>query len=196
MSLARAAVPGVLLCLVVAAGVSQQKSSASSPLVRSMERKIEHIESNAQARPPDPKPTTMTEDEVNAYINSGAIELPKGVHRVRLQGIHGAVTGNTRVNFDEITQGSHSMNPLLMLFSGVHDVEVAAHAHGEHGQGYVHVDRVTIDDLEVPQVALQYFIDHYIKPKHPEIGIDSQFKLPDRIDTVTVGEHQLTVVQR
>ena len=88
------------------------------------------------------------------------------------------------------------MNPLLLLFSGVHDVEIDTHAHGERGEGYVHVDRVAIDNVEVPQVALQFFIDHYLKPKHPEIGIDSRFQLPDRIDTAVVGDHELTLVQK
>jgi hypothetical protein len=161
-----------------------------------MERKIEHIETNAQARHPDSTPTVMTEDEVNAYLNSGAVQLPKGVQRVHLEGMPGVVTANTQVDFDQITQGSRSMNPLLMLFSGVHDVQVAAHAHGERGQGYVHVDRVTIDNVEVPQAALQFFIDHYIKPKHPEIGIDTRFQMPDRIDTAVVGPHRVTIVQK
>jgi hypothetical protein len=138
----------------------------------------------------------MSEDEVIAYVNSGAVELPKGIHRVRLEGLQGVVTANARVNFDEITQGSRSMNPLLMLFSGVHDVQIATHAYGERGQGYVHVDWVAIDNVEVPQVALQFFIDHYLKPKHPEIGIDTRFQMPDRIDRAVVGEHQLTLVQK
>ena len=100
------------------------------------------------------------------------------------------------MNFDQITQGSRSMNPLLMLFSGVHDVQVASHAHGERGMGYVHVDHVAIDGVEVPQIALQFFLDRYIKPKHPEIGIDSRFKMPDRIDTAVVGQLRVTVVQK
>ena len=195
MRLGIAAVSGFCFFLTGVA-LPQQKSAAGSPLDHSMDRKIEHIESNARARTPDPKPTVMTEDEVNAYVNYGAIELPKGVHRVQLRGTRGVVTGNTRVNFDEITQGSRSMNPLLLLFSGVHDVEIDTHAHGERGEGYVHVDRVAIDNVEVPQVALQFFIDHYLKPKHPEIGIDSRFQLPDRIDTAVVGDHELTLVQK
>jgi hypothetical protein len=196
MSVARTAAAFFVLAFAVSLAVPQQTSGPASPLVRSMERKLEHIESNAQARTPDPKPTVMSEDEVNAYVNSGAVELPKGIHRVRLEGLQGVVTANARVNFDEITQGSRSMNPLLMLFSGVHDVQIATHAHGERGQGYVHVDWVAIDNVEVPQVALQFFIDHYLKPKHPEIGIDTRFQMPDRIDRAVVGEHQLTLVQK
>jgi hypothetical protein len=161
-----------------------------------MERKLEHIESNADAATPDPAPTVLTEDEVNAYLASGAVRLPRGVQRVRLEGLPGIVNADARVDFDQITQGSRSMNPLLALFSGVHQVQVASHAHGERGVGYVHVDSLSIDGIEVPQMALQFFVDRYIKPKHPELGIDSRFQMPDRIDSAVVGRHQVTLVQK
>jgi len=171
-------------------------STGATPAARSMERKLEHIESNADAATPDPTPTVLTEDEVNAYLASGAVHLPRGVQRVRLEGLPGVVNADARVDFDQITQGSRSMNPLLALFSGVHQVQVASHAHGERGVGHVHVDSVSIDGIEVPQIALQYFVDRYIKPKHPEFGIDSRFQLPDRIDSAVVGRHQVSLVQR
>jgi hypothetical protein len=161
-----------------------------------MERKLEHIENNAAKATPDSTPSVLTEDEVNAYVNSGAVQLPRGVQRVRLEGMPGVITAGLQVDFDQITQGSRSVNPLLALFSGVHQVQVATHAHGQHGVGYVHVDRVAIDDVEVPQLALQFFIDRYIKPKHPEIGIDSRFQMPDRIDSAAVGRHQVSLVQK
>jgi hypothetical protein len=161
-----------------------------------MERKLQHLESNAQASSPDSTPTVLTENEVNAYVNSGAVQLPRGVQRVRLQGLSGVVTADARVDFDQVPQGSRSMNPLLALFTGVHDVQVATHAHGQRGLAYIHADRVAIDGVEVPQIALQFFIDHYIKPKHPELGIDSRFPMPNRIDSAVVGQHQVTVVQK
>ena len=170
--------------------------AANNPAVQSMQRKLDHIESNADAPAPDSRPTVMTEDEVNAYLNSGAVQLPKGVQRVRLEGQPGVITAHTRVDFDQITAGSRSINPLLALFSGVHDVEVTAHAHGERGVGYVHADHVYLDGVEVPQIALQFFVDRYLKPKYPDIGIDSRFEMPDRIDSAAVGQHQVSVVQK
>jgi len=44
--------------------------------------------------------------------------------------------------------------------------------------------------------VLELFVDKFLTPKYPQIGIDSQFALPDRIDTATVGEHQLAVTQK
>jgi len=197
MKIFRTATAVFALSLAVAIALPQRTASgAASPALRSMERKLEHIESNAQLATPDPTPTILTEDEVNAYVNSGAVSLPKGVQRVRLEGLPGVVTADARIDFDQITQGSRSMNPLLALFTGVHQVQIASHAHGAQGQGYVHVDSVSIDGVEVPQIALQFFVDRYIRPKHPEIGIDSRFRMPNHIDSAVVGRHEVTVVQK
>jgi len=197
MSIVRTAAAVFVLSLTVALALPQQTlSTAAGPAVRSMERKLEHIESNAARPTPDSAPTVLNEDEVNAYVNSGAVHLPRGVQRVHLEGMPGVVTGNLQVDFDQITQGSRSVNPLLALFSGVHQVQVATHAHGERGVGYVHVDRVSLDNVEVPPIAIEFFIDRYIKPKHPEIGIDTRFQMPDRIDTAVAGQRQVTVVQK
>jgi len=197
MKIVRTAAAVFALSLTAVLALPQQTlSTAASPAARSMERKLEHIESNAAKTRPDPAPTVLTEDEVNAYVNSGAVHLPKGVQRVHLEGTPGAVTADLQVDFDQITQGSRSVNPLLALFSGVHQVQVATHAYGQRGVGYVHVDRVSLDGAEVPPIALEFFIGRYIKPKHPEIGIDSRFQMPDRIDTAVAGRHQVSLAQK
>jgi hypothetical protein len=45
-------------------------------------------------------------------------------------------------------------------------------------------------------MALEYFVSRYIHPKYPNLGIDSTFKLPDKIDSATVGSHQVTIIQK
>jgi hypothetical protein len=161
-----------------------------------MERKLAHVESNGRSAHPDHRPTVFTEQEVNAYLASDNVQLPAGVQSVKLEGEAGVVTGAAHVDFDRVRAGVHSSNPLLSIFSGVHDVVVIVHAHGENGTGHVHVDSVSIDGVEVPHFMLELFVEKYLTPKYPEIGIDSQFGLPDRIDNATVGHHELTVVQK
>jgi hypothetical protein len=162
----------------------------------SMERKLRHLETNAAAKHPDPAPTEFTEKEINSYLASGNMEMPAGVKSVRLRGTPGIVTGSARVDFDQFRAGSGSSNPLLGIFSGIHDVVVIAHAQGSGGKATVHVDSVSLDGVEVPHFVLQLFVDNFVQPKYPKIGLDSQFDLPDRIDTATVGLNKLTVTQR
>ena len=181
---------------ILAASLFSAAASSNTRDVASMQRKLEHVETNGRSSHPNPAPTVFTEAEVNAYLASDEVKMPAGVESVSLQGDAGVVTGNAHVDFDRIREGIHSSNPLLSIFSGVHDVVVVVDAHGENRTGYVHVDSVSLDGIEVPRFVLQMFVEKFLTPKYPEIGLDSQFALPDRIDSASVGEHELTILQK
>jgi hypothetical protein len=188
----------IFIAVLVLAQVSgsQTKSSSNSASVAGMERKLQHVQQNAASATPNRAPTEFSEQEINDYFAAGKVKLPAGVQSVTFQGQPEVVTGTARVDFDQIVAGRQSSNPLLGMFSGVHDVVVVAHAHGAGGQGFVNVDSVSLDGMEVPRFLLQVFVDKYLHPKYPAIGLDSQFALPDRVDTATVGLHKLTITQR
>jgi hypothetical protein len=175
---------------------SQTKSNSTSDQTANAERKLQHLQSNGAQAHPDPVPTEFTEQEINAYFASGKVELPDGVQSVVFQEQPGVVTGTSRVDFDKLKAGKNSYNPLLSAFSGLHDVIVTAHAYGAHGQGLVHVDSVSIDGVEVPGFVLELFVEKYLKPRYPNIGIDSRFALPARVDAATVGLHKVSVIQK
>ena len=184
-----------LFTLIVITLGAAATNKAVSPL-SSARKKIAHLEQNAKLRHPDPAPTTLTEAEINAYLASDEIVMPKGVQSVRLVGKSGTITGNAHVDFDQVRAGIHSSNPLLSVFSGVHDVEVVTHSYGKGGQGFVHVDSVSLDGIEIPNMVLELFVEKYLTPRYPQIGTDSRFSLPDRIDSADVGHHQVVLTQR
>ena len=187
----------ILLTLTLSeAAAAQNKPLQNSAAVASMDRKLQRIEANGASAHPDQTPTEFTEEEVNSYLASGRVQLPSGVQSVKFQGEPGIITANTRVDFDQLKAGKRSSNPLLSMFSGVHDVIVQAHSRGSGGQGIVNVDSVSLDGVEIPRFVLQLFVEKYLQPKYPNIGLDSHFALPDRIDTATVGRHKLTVTQK
>jgi hypothetical protein len=171
-------------------------SQGGNRLADSLQSKLNHIQQNGQRTPPDENPTVMTEEEINSYIASGKIVLPQGVKKLKLEGLTGIVTAFLNVDFDEIRAGQNLANPMLSIFSGQHDVRVEANASGSGGQGTVHVREVTIDGISVPRIALEIFVSKYITPKYPNIGIDSKFPLPDKIDLATVGYHKITITQK
>jgi len=181
---------------------SVQQSAPATPsgtghrLAESLQAKLDHIQQNGQQAHPDQAPTVMTEEEVNDYIASGRIVLPQGVKKLRMEGRTGVVTAFLNVDFDEIRGGQKSANPLLSVFSGRHDVRVEADASGNGGQGKVSVREVSIDGFSVPRMALEYFVSKYVTPKYPNVGMDSQFQLPNKIDMAAVGYHKLTVIQK
>jgi hypothetical protein len=175
---------------------SAQASASNHRLAESMQAKLDHIRANSEREHPDQTPTVLTEEEVNDYLASGHVQLPQGVKKVRLEGRSGVVDAFVNVDFDEIRGGQRSANPLLSLFSGRHDVHLQADAAGSGGQGKVHVRSVSIDGIDVPQMALQFFVEKYITPKYHNVGIDSTFQMPNKIDVATVNYHKLTLTQK
>lgn len=173
-----------------------QQPGSQHRLAASLQRKLDYIQQNGRRAHPDPTPTVMTEEEINDYMASGRVKLPQGVKKVTFEGQSGVMTGIATIDFDEIREGQRSSNPLLSLFNGTHTVRVEADAAGAGGKARVHVRTVSIDGINVPRMALEYFVYKYLKPKYPNVGMDSEFQLTDRIDTATIGYHKLTVVQR
>ena len=185
-----------LLLLLSAALAIFPASQKTTPDLTGFDRKLEHLEANGERAHPDPGPTVFTEQEVNAYLTSKEVTLPDGVQSVKLEGHPQTLTGRARVDFDRLRAGTGSSNPLLAVFTGIHDVLVATHAYGAGHEGHVHVDSVSLDGIEIPRFVLQLFVEKYLQPTYPEIGLDSRFTLPNRIDTAAVGEHTLTLVQK
>jgi len=177
------------------AATSGAPQNAGSP-VDSMERKLQYVQQNGAQATPDPKPTEFTEQEVNAYVASGRVKLPAGVQSVRFEGQPNVIRGIARVDFDQLKAGRNSSNPLLSVFSGVHDVLVVAQARGVNHMGYVEVQSVSLDDVEIPRFVLQVFVQKYLQPKYPNVGLNSQFALPAKVDTATVGQSKVTITQK
>lgn len=177
-------------------GTTQAQTAPNPAAASSMEKKLQHVVSNGKLAPPNPSPTEFTDLEINSYFASGKVKLPAGVQSVNFQAQPGVVAASAQVDFDQIKSGRNSGNPLLSMFSGVHTVVVVAHAHGEGGQGFVHVDSVILDGNEIPPIILQLFAQKFVQPKYPNIGMDSHFSLPDRVDSATVGLQKLTITQK
>jgi len=186
-------VPVVLLAAVLALG--QQPADTHSPAFRSMQQKIVHLKQNADRPHPDPKPTELTEAEANAFFAEGGVKLPKGVSRVQLASQPGVLDGHAQVDFAEIMRGKGSSSPLLALFSGTHEVHMVAQAGGSNGTGTIRAQSVYLDGVEVPQMALQFFAQHYITPRYPNVGVTSTFKLPLRIDSAVVESGRVRLLQ-
>jgi hypothetical protein len=182
--------------LLVPHSLAQTRSVPNPARVASFERKLQHLQNNGAQPHPDPSPTELSEQEINAYFASGSVDLPAGVRSVVFQEQPGMIIGTARVDFDQLKAGKNSYNPLLSIFSGLHDVVATSHAYGAKGRGLVHVDAVSLDGVDVPQFVLELFVEKYLKPKYPDIGMDSRFALPARVDSAVIGLHKVTLTQQ
>jgi hypothetical protein len=184
---------------MVTVGVAQQSTTAHrnfSPAAQRFQNKLDFIEKNAHSQPAQTKPTQINANEVNAWFAEGGYKLPVGVQKVVFHSQADTILSDATVDFDAIKEGKRNLNPLLSMFSGVHDVQVTAAATASGGQGHVNVQTVSIDGIEVPRMALQLFVNKYLKPKYPELGLENQFQMPDRIDSATIGNDSAVLNQR
>jgi hypothetical protein len=188
----------LLIMLGVAIGDQHPQSPADnhSHEFRSMQAKLAFLKQNAAKAHPDSKPTELTEAEVNAYFNEGGVKLPKGVSHVRLSSQPGVIDAHAQIDFEAITNGRGSNNPVYSLFSGTHEIHAVAPASGANGTGSIRVQTVELDGVQVPQFLLQLFVEHYITPKYPNVGMTSTFKLPLHIDSAVVDSGRVRLVQK
>ena len=181
----------VTLLILVATSFAQH----SSEYLRA-ERKFAAMDAYSANASPAGKSTVLTDAELNAYFAEGGIKFPDGVSEVRIDDQPGVANGSAQVDFDKVTAKSRANNPLMGLFTGLHTVRVTTNASGTKGRAHVVVQTVSLDGVEIPRAALEFFIEKFLQPKWPEADLDSVFGMPNRVDTVAVGEHQVTFVQR
>jgi hypothetical protein len=163
---------------------------------RSVVQKLAYLKINASKPHPDPKPVALTEPEVNAYFSEGGVHLPKGVSQVHLASKPGVIDGHAHVDFEEIMQGHNRNNPMYSLFSGSHDIHVVAEATGANGVATIKTQTVELDGAAIPEWALDFFIQHYVTPRYPNVGMTSTFKMPLRIQTAKVESGKVVLEQR
>ncbi len=186
----------LLLCLLVSLTLAQYAFAQHSPAYLSADRKISAIVAFDASPSKGPATTTLTDEEINAYFAEGGVKWPDGVSDVKIDEQPAVVNASGVVDFDKVTAKSHSNSPLLALFSGVHTVHVTAQASAVHGRASVKVQSVSLDGLEIPRVALEYFVQKYLQPKFPEADLDSVFGMPYRIDSAIVGDGRVTFTQK
>jgi hypothetical protein len=190
------ALSGVFTLGLVAAAQYPPSPTEHSPQFRALQQKLSYLKQNAAQAHPNPRPVELTESEVNAYFNEGGVKLPKGVSQVHLTSQPGVIDSRARVDFEPILQGRNPNNPLYSVFSGTHNIHVVAEASGANGTATIAVQKVEMDDAEVPRWALEFFVQHYLTPKYHNVGMTSTFPLPLRIQSAKVEAGKVLVEPR
>jgi hypothetical protein len=185
--------PLALCILLLAASFAQY---AHSRVFASADRKIAWLRENGRSEYPASKPTVLTAEEWNAYLNQGGVKLPEGLSNIRISSQPTIAHGEADVDFDRLTANRSRSNPFLTLFTGKHHVTVTAQLAAARGTGAVRVESFMLDGVEVPRIALEYFADRFLRPKYGSaVGLDSTFHLPARIDSASLGTDQVTISQ-
>ena len=129
----------------------------------------------------------FTEAEIDAFLQHEISQhYPKGVRRIRFRFQRNQLSARALVDFDEMQADSAAARKSLVwaLLQGEHWVEVSGKLTGENGLGRYDVVGIRIDDQEIPRVLIDLLLDHYVLPKYPRAGPNTDFNLPFNIRSI------------
>jgi hypothetical protein len=145
--------------------------------------------------------TTVTENEVNAYLVYDAREqLPAGVvdPAVTILGT-GRVAGRAVVDLDAVRREKKPTSLLdpMNYLSGRLPVAAAGVLTTSNGVGHFQLESASVSGVPIPKLLLQEIVSYYSRsPENPSgIGIDDPFALPARIREIQVERGQAIIVQ-
>ncbi len=195
----------VLLAAVVA--VSASTVIAASEVARTradadqLLRKIAVMATNGLADKPAPRRTTVTESELNSFLEFHARdEMPPGVlDPVVTIEEGGRLSGHALVDLDEVKKAHAGEGGLgmLSLLSGRVPVEATGTLHSANGVAQFQLEQATVSGVPVPKGLLQQVVSYYSRsPENPEgIDLEAPFPLPVNIRQIETVRGEAIVVQ-
>jgi hypothetical protein len=165
-----------------------------------LRQKVLQIATNGMADTPEPRQTPVTDEEVNAYIQSlPAEDLPQGLLAPQVNILpDGRLSGRATIDLDAIRaahakDGAGDMLPL----SGKVPVEAVGVLRTGQGVGALTIESVTVSGVVVPKSMLQELIAAYSRSDAMPDGLnlEAPFRLPARIREIRTARGQAVIVQ-
>ena len=129
----------------------------------------------------------FTEAEIDAFLQHEISQhYPQGVKQIHFRFQRNRLSARARVDFNEMQADTAAARKSLVwaLLQGEHWVEVSGKLSGENGLGRYEILGIRIDDQEVPRVVIDLLLDHYVLPKYPGAGPNTDFDLPFNIRSI------------
>jgi hypothetical protein len=129
----------------------------------------------------------FTEAEIDAFLQHEISQhYPQGVKQIHFRFQRSRLSARALVDFDEMRADSAAARKSLVwaLLQGEHWVEVTGNLSGENGLGRYDILGIRIDDQEIPRVVIDLLLDHYVLPKYPGAGPNTDFDLPFNIRSI------------
>jgi hypothetical protein len=166
-----------------------------------MRQKVATINANAATAAKQGRRTTVTENEVNAYLVYDAREqLPSGVVEpsVSILGT-GRVSGRAVVDLDAVRKAKNAtsfFDPMSYL-TGRLPVTATGVLKTNNGVGHFLLESAAVAGVPIPKLVLQEIVSYYSRTAdNPSgIGLDDPFALPARIREIQVERGQAIIVQ-
>jgi hypothetical protein len=191
----------ITLVGVVAAATLGADARVSKRDAEQLRQKVATITALGARPPTAARRTTVTENEVNAYLAYDAREdLPSGVVEpsVLILGT-GRVSGRAVVDLDEVRKSRSATSLLdpMNFLTGRVPITATGTLTTSRGVGQFQLESAAVGGVPVPKMILQEIVGYYSRtPQKPGgIGLDDPFELPARIREIQVERGQAIIVQ-
>jgi len=188
-----------LACLLAVATV--QAGAVSKRDADALRQKVATITANAEREAKQARRTTITENEVNAYLTYDSKEqLPTGVVEPSITIVGtGRLSGRAVVDLDAVRKAKASpslLDPVNYL-TGRLPVTATGTLKTQDGIGHFQLESAAVGGVPIPKILLQEIVSYYSKSasKPAGIGLDDPFALPARIREIHVERGQAIIVQ-
>lgn len=185
----------ILLCFALPAFAEEPQwdKGISQAAAQSAASKFQSIRNNT-ATSPQFQTLHVSENEVNSYFHFQlASAYPPGVSKIRLHFSTGRPMGFARVDFDQLMDTMKDPPNLIIryLLAGEHTVAVEGTFTSNQGVAQFQLEQVTLDGVELPDFAIQYLMDRFVRKRYPKADISKPFKLPYSLRTVVVKNQEV-----
>lgn len=129
----------------------------------------------------------FTEAEIDAFLQHEiSRHYPQGVKQIRIRFQRNQLSARALVDFNEMQADSATSRKSLVwaLLHGERWVEVSGKLTGKNGLGRYDILGIRIDDQEIPRVVIDLLLDHYVLPRYPGAGPNTDFDLPFNIRSI------------
>src|SRR5437763_3882854 len=166
-----------------------------------LRQKVATITAHAERPARQGRRTTVTENEVNAYLAYDApAQLPAGVVEPSLT-IHGTgrLSGRAVVDLDAVRKQKNPtslLDPMNYLMGRL-PVTATGVLRTTNGVGRFELESAAVSRVPVPKLFLQEIVSYYSRtPQNPAgINLADPFELPARIREIQVERGQAIIVQ-
>jgi hypothetical protein len=194
--LASAALGAVLIVLCAPPeGKSATFDQATLAASKSLEAKMQILESK-DSLPAEPNhPVIITEYEANSYlkVHSGEF-LPTGVRTPALSIRPEHATASADVDFDELARtypNPNEMAPKILaaMFHGTQHVTVVAKVQSENAGVRLQIESVVVGSMTVPNWLVDYVVQNVLQPRY-NFDLSKPLAYPDHVTLIVLGSGQ------
>ena len=191
----RLAIP-LLFIATLQAGAAVSKRDADA-----LRQKVATINTHAGNGAKSALRTTITENEVNAYLTfDSKDQLPAGVIEPSVTIVGGGrLSGRAVVDLDAVRKSKASASILdpVNYLTGRLPVTATGTLRTQNGMGQFQLESAAVASVPIPKILLQEIVSYYSKSaeKPSGIGLDDPFALPARIREIQVERGQAIIVQ-